>query len=374
MDIGEELVCGYPIYVTGTIDVKTSKIITSLLISKGHAHANLLEGKEGVAAFRSALEITKMPPLSSELDRTLSFQIFSGMHGLLKYGSVVEPQNEFVYEQELVTSFVHEARQCANLIHYIRALAMEVDFYCIAGQYERALDSHSLLKSIYNVDDHSASICEAYGSDFSAQSFGFCARCHYHLGNIGEALKVCNYIMETLLPKMDITNIHNSFILLYPVLWIWKDNNLAEEALSMFRKYVLEAFNENFGEDVTMPAHSFFKPIEILLATYTDELSKESIQESIDWVLDERNFSRVPDCINRTMLRFGRCARSIFAEILLLLSQRRDEEEIRKNLINVGLEHACMGLDLAEGKNGSSRHHTAYNRVKTISDQLVQMS
>ena len=222
---------------------------------------------------------------------------------------------------------------------------MEVDFYCITGQCERALDSHSLLKSICNGDDHSASICEAYGSDFSAQSFGFCARCHYHLGNIGEALKVCNYIMETLLPKMDITNILNSFNLLYPVLWIWKDNNLVVEALSMLRKYVLEACNEHFIEDATAPAHSFFKPIEIFLATYIDELSIESLPEYIDWVLDERNSSRVSNCINRTMLRFGMCARSIFAEILLLLSQRRDGEVIRKNLIIVGLEHACMGLD-----------------------------
>jgi len=143
---------------------------------------------------------------------------------------------------------------------------------------------------------------------------------------------------------------------------------LGVEALSTFRKYIVEAFNEHYGEDATMTAHSFFKPIDMLLAIFTNGLPKESVQEYIGWVRDKKNTSTIPNSINRAMLRFGRCANSIFAEIFLLLSQRCDIEEARKDLIIEGLEHACVGLDLAEGKNGSPRHQTAFDQVKPVYD------
>jgi len=294
------------------------------------------------------------------------------MQFFLKYGFVVEPQHEMAYEQELVANFMYEARHIGNPVHITRALAMEVDFYCLAGQYERALNSHSLLEEIYDVDEHSALICEAYGSDRSAQSFGFCARCHCHLKNIEKALEVCDHVVRNLMPKMKITNTHNSFVLLYPILWIWKDNGLAVEALSIFRKYIVEAFDEHYGKGATTPALSFFKPIEILLAIFTNEFSKEAIQECIVWVQDKKRITCVSDGINRSMLRFGRCANSIFAEISLLLSQRCNEKEASQDLIINGLEHACVALEWAEGKDGSSRHQSAYDQVKPVYDQLVR--
>ena len=72
------------------------------------------------------------------------------------------------------------------------------------------------------------------------------------------------------------------------------------------------------------------------------------------------------------MLRFGRCANSIFAEISLLLSQRCNEKEASQDLIINGLEHACVALEWAEGKDGSSRHQSAYDQVKPVYDQLVR--
>ena len=45
-------------HVLDTIDAKTSKTIVMLLISKGQAHGNLLEGKEGVVAYRSAFQVS----------------------------------------------------------------------------------------------------------------------------------------------------------------------------------------------------------------------------------------------------------------------------------------------------------------------------
>lgn len=314
-----------------------------------------------------------MKPLSNhDQDRSFIFPIFSGMLVFLKNGSIVEPQNEITYEQELVANFILEAKQRGiPIVHHLRALAMEVDFYCLAGQYERALASHFVLEDIYSVEEHHALMIQHYHSDRAAQSFGFCARCYCHLGNIDKALKVCHHVVTNLMPIMDVTSTHGNVVLLYPILWIWKDNKLAAEALSAFRKFILIAFHENFGEGATTPALAFFKPIEMLLDIYINDLSKEIIQEYVAWLRENDTFTWVPGTINKSMLRFGRCANSIFAEIFLLLSERCDDEELRSEFIIEGLEHACIGLERAEGKNGSPKHQSAYDQVKPVYDQLV---
>jgi len=370
-DVGEELVCGFPIQVIDSIDAKTCKNIVLLFIAKGQTLANL-NNKEGVTAYESALKISRTKPLSNnDQDRSFIFPIFSGMLVFLKNGSIVEPQNEISYEQELVANFILEAKQRGiPIVHYLRALAMEVDFYCLAGQYERGLASHFVLEDIYSVEEHHALMIQHYHSDRAAQSFGNCARCYCLLGNIEKALKVCHHVVANLMPIMDVTSTHGNVVLLYPILWIWKDNNLAAEALSAFRKFILTAFKENFGEGATTPTLAFFKPIEMLFDIYINDLSKEVIQEYITWVRDTDTYTWIPGTINKFMLRLSRCGNSIFAEIFLLLSKLCDNEELRNDLIIEGLEHACIALECAEGKNGSPKHQSAYDQIKPVYDQL----
>jgi len=290
---------------------------------------------------------------------------------LLKYGSVVEPQHEIAYERELVANFVLETKYHGDPVHYTRALAMEVDFNCRLGNWEEALLSHSKVEDIYDVEEHTARVCEAYGSDRSGQSFGASARCYNHLGDTRKALEVADHIVTNLLPKMDITNTHNSFVMFYPVLWIMKDNGLASQARRIFRKYVLEAFNEHYGEGASTPGLSFFKPIDLLLDVFGNDPSKEIIEEYTIWVLDEKNYSCVPGGMNRCMARFGRCADSIFAEICLLLYKQISDKVVKSDLIHKGFSLAQKSLDLAQGQDGSLRMHSAYDQVKPVYEELM---
>ena len=142
---------------------------------------------------------------------------------MLKYGGLIEPSEEMTYEQNLVTNFVEETRLHGDPVHHSRALAMLGEFYCRHGKYEEALLCHERLKKVYNVKKHSALVVEEYASDRSAQNFGISANCLYRLGRKDEAINLTNLILSNIMPQMDVKNVHNSMVMIYPTLWIMKN-------------------------------------------------------------------------------------------------------------------------------------------------------
>jgi len=370
----ESLVCGFSHDIIVSLDAINVKCMVRLLVAKGQAFGNLVEGKQSAEAFRSALKILRMAPASNELkDRSFVFPIFSGLHFLLKFGgTVVEPQHEIAYEKELVANFVYETQRDGNPIHYARALAMEIDFNCRLGNWEWALLSHAKLNRVYKAEEHSVLMCKIYSSDRAAQTFSYCATCYNHLGNINKALEVANHIVEYLMPKMDITNIHNSVIMLYPILWIMKDNGLVVQGRNAFRKYILQAFHEHVycktgGSTFCYP---LFKPIEVLLDLFINEVSIKTVKEYIDWIRNEKSFASIPGSLNRAMSKFGRCADSIFAEIFLLIAKHSKDNEVRKELIGKGIKHSCTALKHAEGLDESTMLHSAFDQAESVYDKL----
>jgi len=366
--------CGFDVEVLNSINSINLKLLVELHIAKGQSFGNLLDGKKAANAYHDALKLVRRVPVSKKIeDRSFTFPIFSGLIYLLKFGGVVvETKHESAYEKEIVTNFVLETERHGDAVHYARALAMEADFYSRIDQLEEALVSHAKLEEIYDVGEHSARIVECYGTDRAAQSFAVCARCHDLLGNTEKTIEVINHILWHIIPKMDINNIHNSFILFYPILWIMKDQNMVEQARSTFRKYVLEAFEEKYKrEGGSTPCLPFFKPIDILLDLVVNDLSVETTSKYFTWVRDEYNFSCISNGLNNSLSKFGRCADSIFAEIYLLLSTRTDDEEVKMDFITNGIKHARTGLERAQNEDGTIKLANAYKQVRPVYGKLL---
>jgi len=320
-------------------------------------------------------QILRYAPASSEIkDRTFIFPIYSGMFFLLKYGALCDPSEQVATELDLVGKFVKETERHGDPVHYGRALAMQGETCHRLGKFEEAIESHLKLKEIYDVDKHSTLVVASYASDRCAQNYGCTANCYVRLGQVDKALEICDYIEYHIMPKMDPKNVHNSVCNVMPSLWIWKDNGMAARSRAIFRRFVLEPFDEYFGKDGTTPLLPSFKPIKILFdIVIVMEGKEEAIDESYyEWALDISNME-IGLKLDIGIGNFGRSAMSASAEICLQLSKLTDDPDKSKKLIDNGVKLANLAISGCDGRNGASKNLTAYTQIEPIHSELNKL-
>jgi len=255
---------------------------------------------------------------------------------MLKTGAIQQDE-DCTYEQSLAARFTAEAHLCGDPIHYTRALAMQAETSARLGDFEGALSFHYKLRVVYRLEDHSDGICRAYGSDRAAQSISLSALWLVEVGKTKEALETCDKVSRELIPKMDPRNVHNSFIMLFPTLWVMKDNGMSLRAKDLFKEHVLDAFDEHFGKDGSTACLPLFRPIMMLLdLDGNQENDVDELESYLSWALCEENL-RFGPFLNNAMASFGRIVDSVSAEICLLLAKRVDSRKEKAILVEQGL-------------------------------------
>ena len=319
-------------------------------IALGQCLANIHKAAESVAAFQNALGVLQSAKRSDELrDRSIVFPIFSGLFVAIKFGQIEQDKN-CSYEQVLVGRFVQETRLHGDPIHIARSLSMQGEMYGRLGLYDQAFSALDEMAQVYDPETMSVGICAAYGSDRCAQLYCACILWHQTLGEHDKVIEICSYIINDLMPKMDSRNVHNSFMIMYPVVWALKDNGLALRARTHFIRFVVAAFDEFYGNGRSVFALPIFDPILMLLDLASNiEQTKENLHHYMDWALNEENL-RFGTVMNCAMGNFGRCADSISAEICYLLAARLDDSNDKHTLLRMGLDVAVDMVCLTESK------------------------
>lgn len=391
----DEMIAGIPLHVVRSVKKECLKSIVQLLTSLGQALGTTLTRKaESGKVFEDALEVSvnialslfisspsnlsclfpqilrKCPKTSELKDRSFVFPIYSGLFFLLKLGGLVPVERVKDYEHDLVSNFVEETRIHGDPVHYSRSLAMQGEFFSRQGRYSDALYCHERLKRVYNVKKHSALVVAAYNSDRSAQNFGLTANCLYRMGRVKEALLLCDKVLNVLLPQMDLKNVHNSVIMIYPLLWIMKNEKMSKKAANAFKKFVTDPFYLHFGNDGKTATLPFFKPIKVLFTIsmfLEGDLDHLDEKELITWALEE-NSLRISKNLNNAMVGYGRCGASIGSEICLHLSKQTDDQGTKEKLLKKGwtLVNEAMETDCGE-------HQTAFIDTKPIYDELCEL-
>lgn len=246
----------------------------------------------------------------------------------------IELDDECSYEQELVEMFVLETKLHGDPVHYGRALGMKAEHFARLGKFSEALDVFNVLEKIYDVEKHSAAICKAYGSDRCAQVFSLSVTWNLLLGYERKARETCDFVLDHLVGKMDLRNVHNTLMILYPILFVMKDWGEAKRMRTLLNDMVVTPFYEHFGEGGSTPLIFLYKPLDMLL----EVCEKEDISDlvgTVDWVLKEGN-GLFGDFIDRTMGTSGRTGASITAEICLCLSRTVDDNQKKRQLVAKG--------------------------------------
>jgi hypothetical protein len=191
-------------------------------------------------------------------DRSIVFLIFGGLFVLLKSGTLKQDE-ECSYEQQLVAQYMAETKLHGNPVHYIQSLAMHVETMAKLGKFESALSIHSQLRSVYVPGLHFEGICNSYGSDSSLSIVWL-----MEVGKAEEVLKTCDLMIHELLPKMDIRNVHISYMILGPILLMLEDRGQYLVAYNIFKEYVVDAFDQHFREGRFTASCPWHKPLLML--------------------------------------------------------------------------------------------------------------
>ncbi|KAL7537358.1 hypothetical protein ACHAXR_007762, partial [Thalassiosira sp. AJA248-18] len=353
---------GISVSVLQDIEASELEYLMKLNISKGKAYATLRQGVDGAEAYQGALDILNNSPCAADerFDRSVSFPIFSGLFAVLKMGAI-EQDAECSYEKDLCKKFVEQARLNGDPVHYGRALAMEAETLGRLGNFEQGLEVVERIKAIYNIESQHAAICKAYGSDRLAQAFTHSVNFNNALGRTQAALDMCDYIVEEIVPKSDPKNIHNTYCLVYAVIFTLKENGLAMKARDIFQTRVVDPFQEHFGPGGSTYSKPMFKPVLTMLDLQGRQGQEaERINEYTAWALDENEFEKKLVSCEMAWAAFSASPKACLSEICFSLAKRQEDVETRSRLIQKAI---CL-MEQSVASTASLPYSNMYARKK----------
>ena len=312
--------------------------VAKLNVALGKAHAAAQSNANSALCYNDALKLLRIPPAASKItDRSIIFPAYNGLIESTKNGHVIQDEGN-VYEQILIKKFLLETKAHPDKCHHVHAILCQVDLFRRCGETPKALAVHSVLYKLYNCAAHFKKLRNTYGSDVAATSFSNSAMWQLQLGNKEAALDACRFVIGKLMPKMDRSDVHQAFVMMYPVALVMKDTGVAVQARKHFDRLVIQPFSTYFGEGKSSFFLPVYEPIMMLLHLVGfPDLDGDTLEEYMDWAMD-RDRLCFGTLANRRLGALGRCADSLSSEICFLLAERTDEEETKRILVENGKE------------------------------------
>lgn len=368
-EVPDETIGGLSVNLLEKLESSDVEHLIKLNVALGRCYTNILDPKESIKCFQTALNFIYKAPSSVLLeDRSIIFPVFSGLFIALRFGH----NEDFNYEEGLVSMFLRETKLYNDPIHYSRALAMRAEMLARHGEIAEALQSAHVLRELYIVEDHTGPISKAYGSDRSGQCIAQSACWDEYLGNHERALQTCEYVIQELLPKMDQQNVCNSFQMLYPVIWVMKNNGKALDARTAFAEFVVHSFATRLDDRGLTSDRPLHNPIMALLDMVATDCKTERLKEYAEWAMVEQN-GLFGSELNFVMGSAGRTADSITAEICLLLARHTSDNTDRSFFTCKGYEVARDVMELTREKDDSNGMELAHKQVQPIYLELKDM-
>jgi len=304
-----------------------------------------------ISSFSSTQITLETSKISSIPDGHNPFAVFSGLLLCLKAGPVTLSKEESVaFEKHLSGNFVLVAERSGEMAHVCRALAAQSQTFAKFGNFDRALSIQKRLEDMYSPSKFSVIISNSYGSDRAAQNFGQ-ATIWYDLLKAEEKVNTqIDFVLHQLLPMMDLENVHNTFMLMFPVMNAMKKRGRGFESYNIFKMCIVDKFEARREEGKSTFFLPLYKPILVLfhllaMETKDTETICSPPAEYLEWVLqgNQGQFSRH---MESGVITLGQDGKTIVAEICLILAMRCKQitEEKRRKVIAKGIRLANDSL------------------------------
>lgn len=318
--------------------------ISALHVALGRAFSGASRNADSALCFHDALRVLRVPKGASKVtDRSAAFPAYHGLYECAKAKQIIEEDGKR-YEQLLIKKYLEDTKHHEEKYHHVHAITCQMDIYRRNDDMVKAVGIQKVLYNVYDHIDHNKKLKETYGCDEAALSFANSAMWHWQLGDKEAALDACRHVIGKLMPKMDRTDVHQSFVMMYPVALVMKDTGVAVQARKHFDRLVVKPFSQFFGEGKSSFFLPVYEPILMLLhLAGTPDLDEDTLEEYAEWALDRDRLS-FGTLANRRLGVLGRCADSLSAEICFLLAEHIEEEETRRVLTEHGKEIAQEAL------------------------------
>lgn len=219
---------------------------------------------------------------------------------------------------------------------------------------------------------------QVYGSDRAAQNYGMSVQLFCMLGMEDKVQAQLKLVLE-MMPQMEARNVHNSFMIVWPVLWVLKKRGKALQAREIFHEFVVSKFETMYEKGSSTPALPLYKPVASLLGLAGGMWSSDAKEEVAErakleeWLLMDET-GRFSAVLETATLCCGRDGAGIVAEACLLLAERRrgrpEEAGAVPALVRKGLELCAVSLQRSRGVVG---FEYANSQVEPVELALRQM-
>mmetsp|Transcript_56061 Transcript_56061/g.135728 ORF Transcript_56061/g.135728 Transcript_56061/m.135728 type:complete len:859 (-) Transcript_56061:120-2696(-) len=337
--------------VLARIDATDLTYLVKLHVALGEALSMAQLSKESVSCYQDALRIAQTARSASHLkDRSILFPVFAGLSTALKNGHIAQDA-EHRYEKAMLRRYMQETRLHGDPVYIIHALTLQADMHSRLGDFETAIGIEESLRNMYNVEYFSLDLTDNYGTDIGAQCIAMSALWRLSIDEVDEALETCRFITSQILPFLEQRNVHVSFMVLYPVLWVLVECGFASEAKRAFEEFICEPFME-LPQGTTTLFMKLYDPILMILRlSEDDEISPTVMEDYVEWIFDDGNL-RHGASVNKKTTHMGRSADSFSVEICCHLAIKVEDEEIKNKLIEIGRSVALEDMKFVEEKGG----------------------
>ena len=312
-------------------------------------------------------------------DRSIVFPAYSFMLMLIKSGAYTHPNNHQTmeeYECEMASNFLKETT--FNQYHHCRALAMKIEIMAKHSNYEDAMDSLNIMRQHYDPHVHSKVLMEVYVSDHCGDVIAASIQwLHYHLNQTEEAMVLCVYILEVILPVLDEKEFISLSKVLIPIARLYKDQGeeQATKALELYDKHI---FNPMSRSKDYIGCEEYSSLIVIILKCKSLGRQYDGMKDNIAFLLDD-NKDKVIDNLETVCFNyFEWCMSSMASEACLLVAKKLDddeqEQETRSQLIEAGLGYAEMAERTMKDEDGNIISEIAYSSHPDLVAQLESLN
>eukprot|EP00984_Skeletonema_dohrnii_P001296 scaffold401_cov144-Skeletonema_dohrnii-CCMP3373.AAC.7 len=266
---------GFTLSEMNSLGPKSLQVVVKTLMGSSKLwHSIFLSNPASVEAKRrdikccmDALDIFDKAPAKKQLsDRSVIFPCYSFMNAIAKTMTYVPPNNmsREEFEETMAENFVKETHY--QQYHHCRALAFQADVMKRHGKYEDALSVIDVMKSIYDPQLHSRVLVKEYVTDQCSDLVAASTFWLNHYGRNDEALRLCDQVVETMLPEIESTELLTKLTILVPIcrtLINQRQTSAAKEALELFKEHVSDP--AALAGKKAHPAMSMCVPIMIIL-------------------------------------------------------------------------------------------------------------
>mmetsp|Transcript_24801 Transcript_24801/g.34650 ORF Transcript_24801/g.34650 Transcript_24801/m.34650 type:complete len:559 (+) Transcript_24801:1-1677(+) len=354
-----ESVAGMSSKILDSITPDQMNSLARLHISVAKNYSNIRDAVNSNIFYESCDLILSTPSVVAKVeDRSVFFVLYSGRFSLLYIGAI--PDDGLILQMEIANKFVEQAQIHGDPVHICRALSMKSLTLSRQGKFEEAIAAQKQLEEIYHAETLCDVICQEYSCDHTAQNYGYSVLWYQVLGRSEEAMLQIDFILEELMPQMPEKNMHNTIMILYPVMFVLKEKGMARKAEDVFLKHIHDCFYRFYGKDSTTYFLFIYEPLRVLfrLARDVEEGScedDEELKKLEDWVLSS-DIGTYNPLQWGPMCAMGRDPYCIISEICLMLvtlrCNGRSDVERRQALLEKGLEQAQKSTECTQGNPG----------------------